>query len=266
MPAPPAASTGSNRQSAMYDPFATDFSSPTSSPAAPAAPVTETVTETLPPPAGTPPKRARPSRWGRRHGLEQGAGSGSGFPGSAAAAGGSAGLADVSGGAAQAARQPPPAGAAPAPNAGLRLEAAAAQAPSGLGAQGAPATSAAPAVQYKGPNGEMYPPPPPGGVPEDALAALRAAMDAMSDPESPPPPLPAGADGAASTAPPYGLTYGLRPELRAAWGLPHPDDLGASAQRGSRAPKGTDPGMYPSSSPSNGAAAAPRAPAPPYPP
>ncbi|KAK9830981.1 hypothetical protein WJX81_005139 [Elliptochloris bilobata] len=62
VPAPPAASTGSNRQSAMYDPFSNDFSSPTSSPVAaagtPAAPAAA-------PPATTPAKRARVSRWGK---------------------------------------------------------------------------------------------------------------------------------------------------------------------------------------------------------
>ena len=273
MPAPPAASTGSNRQSAMYDPFATDFSSPTSSPTAPAATVAKTVTGPAPPLAGTPPKRARPSRWGRPHGLEHGSGSGSGLPGSAAAAADPAGLADVSGGAAQAAQARSQAGATLAPDAEPRLGAAAAQAPGRLGghtplsgAQGPPAPSAAPAVQYKGPNGETYPPPPLGGVPEEAMGALRAAMEAMSDPESPPPPPPTSADGAATERPPYGLAYDLGPELRGAWGLPHPDDLGASPQQGSRAPQGTDPSRIPNTNPGSGAAAAAPAPVPPPPP
>ena len=218
----------------MYDPFSNDFSSPTSSPATAAA-VTAAAPAAPAFAADVAPKRARPSRWGQ----PMAAGGGRGFPGTPAVPGAELGASSLGasggggGGGTSAAGQAchqngvgdAAAGLGSGPRSGLAAGGAAVS-PAAAEPQGAPALGGPTGRALEG----LFPGPPPGSKPKDPVLVLQAALDAQQLP-----PLPDAPPGTARGPPTYPnltLAYDLGPDLRAAWGLPHPDDPGHAAQAG----------------------------------
>ena len=229
-----AALKAGSAQSAMYDPFTADFSLPL--PPAAAAPAPGA------PPAEADParKRARTSRWGRPIAADLESGLGHAGDKGAACLGGGAASSDTTntskssssaglgaappwhGGENGSADGPIP-GLAPGPVPGLgRAPACAAAPPVARAPPGPPAVDQPHAGPASGRPAAADASLAADGRVIDAVAALQDAMAAQQDPA------PARAAGAAG-APGPELTFDLGPELRAAWGLPHPAD--ASAQR-----------------------------------
>jgi len=229
-----AALKAGSAQSAMYDPFTADFSLPL--PPAAAAPAPGA------PPAEADParKRARTSRWGRPIAADLESGLGHAGDKGAACLGGGAASSDTTntskssssaglgaappwhGGENGSADGPIP-GLAPGPVPGLgRAPACAAAPPVARAPPGPPAVDQPHAGPASGRPAAADASLAADGRVSDAVAALQDAMAAQQDPA------PARAAGAAG-APGPELTFDLGPELRAAWGLPHPAD--ASAQR-----------------------------------